>query len=91
MKNNPKTTHSKEMKATAAQVLSAATPAQINTLRNIDPYEEFCFFDLIGKSEEPMSADLIDSYLHVSVNAVEGDITQLSPALTEYATQKGWI
>lgn len=47
----------------------------------LDPYEQHVFDDLTGKGLEPERA------LKVLINTVEGDISQLSEGLKEYAVK----
>jgi len=51
----------------------------------LDDFETFTYNRAIANGSKPLHA------LEVMVNTVEGDTSQLSPALKAFAQKKGWL
>lgn len=70
-------------------IISASRASEIaletKTILNLDPIEKMMFNKVHHKHRS------IEQTLRVLFNTVNGDETQLSPALHEYARKKGWI
>ncbi len=77
------------------QTLSVANSEQKNILDNMMEGDEVMFYNdfirYINYDVNNISRENIDKCLMVSINSVEGDTSQLSDELVEYANKKGWL
>lgn len=63
-----------------------AKAAQYKAVAGLDALEQKFF-----KTQMQRNKGDVDRSLHVLVNMVEGDCSQLSPPLARYATSKHWV
>ncbi len=72
------------------KIMSAANKQQLMLIYDMDNLEQRQLANFVANKENPTKKD-IDEGLKIIVNTVEGDRSQLSDALQEYAQGQGWF
>jgi hypothetical protein len=76
----------------AKLINDVSTDAQKEVFASFESGDEYLFLQLFRTmTTEPVTPEKIDAALEVKVNSVEGDLSQLTPELVEYAQKKGWL
>lgn len=76
--------------ALSSKVWAVATREQKEVIEEFESGTEYLFL-MSPSLKGAVSAEAIDDALHMMVNSVEGDTSQLDPKHIEYAKAKGWL